>query len=98
MDICKTMNPKDQNDRPNGPWILFPEIIGVTVVALLLPLPLVHLLLSGHALAGIAGFALWFTALFFTVRFIRRRQYVFAYLPMLVVIGLFYIIYKGLSQ
>jgi len=63
--------------------LFFPEIIGVSILALLLPLPLLHLLLSGHVLASIAGFALWFVALFFAVRFIRRRQYGFAYFPML---------------
>jgi polyferredoxin len=92
------MDPEEHDERRNSPLILFPEIIGVSVIALLLPLPLVHLLLSGHALAGIAGFALWFTALFFTVRFIRRRQYGLAYLPMLVLIGLFYLVQKRLFQ
>jgi polyferredoxin len=91
------MDPKEQDDRRDSPWILFPEIIGVSVIAVLLPLPLVHLLLSGHALAGIAGLVVWFTALLFSVRFIRRRKYGLAYLPMLVIVGLFYIIYKTLS-
>jgi hypothetical protein len=93
LDEPKTMNTEKQGGGP-GPWILFPEIIGISVLALLLPLPLVHLLLSGHALAGIAGFALWFAALFFTGRFIRRRQYGFAYFPMLAMVGLYFMIQK----
>ena len=91
------MNLQEQKDKRESPLILFPEIIGVSVIALLLPLPFVHLLLSGHAFAGIAGLALWITALCFTVRFIRRRQYGLAYLPMLVMVGLFYIIHRELS-
>ena len=92
------MDPEEQDERRESPMILFPEIIGVSIIALLLPLPLIHLLLSGHALASIAGFVLWSTALFFIVRFIRRRQYGFAYLPMLALIGLFYIVYKELAR
>ena len=91
------MDPKEQDERRESPLILFPEIIGVSIIAVLLPLPLVHLVLSGYAPAGIAGLVVWFTALVFTVRFIRRREYGLAYLPMLVIIGLFYIIYKTLS-
>jgi hypothetical protein len=92
------MDPEEQEDRRESPLILFPEIIGISVLALLLPLPLVHLLLSGHALAGIGGFVLWFSAVFFAVRFIRRRQYGLAYLPMLVLLLLVYIIQKHMSQ
>ena len=86
------MNTEDQGEP--GLWILFPEIIFISVLALLLPLPLVHLLLSGQVLAGIAGFAFWFAALFFAVHFIRRRQYALASLPMLAMLGLFFIVQK----
>ncbi len=79
----------------SGPWILFPEIIGTSVVAVLLPLPLVHLLVSGQAFAGIAGFAVWFAALFFAVKFVRRRQYVLGLFPMLALLGLFLVIRKA---
>jgi polyferredoxin len=90
------MSTEDQGGKP-GPWILFPEIIGVSVVALLLPLPLVHMVLSGKALAGAVGLAFWLVAVFFAVRLIRRRQYGLAYLPMLATAGLFFLIRK-LSQ
>ena len=70
------------------------EIIFISTIALVLPVPLVHMLLSGHKLAGVTGFALWFAALFFTVRFMRRRQYALAWLPMLTILGLFFIIRK----
>ena len=84
------------NEQPNGPgpWILFPEIAGISVIGLLLPLPLVHLLLAGHAFLGASGLLVWLVAVFFTVKFIRRRQYGFAYLPMGVIAGLFLIVYK----
>ncbi len=93
LDELKTMNTEDQGGKL-GPWILFPEIIGICVLAVLLPLPLVHMLLSGQALASIVGFAFWFAALFFAVLFIRRRQYVFVFLPMLAMLGLFFIVKK----
>ena len=87
------MNPEKKDDRP-GPWVLFPEIIGASVIALLLPLPLVHMLLAGQVLEGIVGFELWLAALVFAVRFIRRRQYALVWFPMLVMIVLFLIIKK----
>jgi len=93
LDEAKTMNNEEHGGGP-GPWILFPEIIGISVLALLLPLPLVHMLLSGQMLASIAGFAFWFAALFFAVRFIRRRQYGLVYFPMFAMVGLYFIIRK----
>ena len=93
MHEFKAMKTEKHEGGP-GPWILFPEIIGISVLALLLPLPLIHMLLSGQALGGIAGFALWSGAIFLTVRFIRRRQYGLAYLPMAAMVGLFFIIQK----
>ena len=87
------MSANEQPDGP-GPWILFPEIIGISIIGLLLPLPLVHLLLAGHAFLGASGLLVWLVAVFFTVKFIRRRQYGFAYLPMGVIAGLFLIVYK----
>ena len=87
------MSDQKQNDGP-GPWILFPEVIGISVLALLLPLPLVHMLLAGQVFAGIVGFAFWLVALLFAVLFIRRRQYVLVWLPMLVMVGLFFAIRK----
>jgi hypothetical protein len=77
-----------------GSWILFPEIIGISILTILLPLPLVHMLFSGQVLAGIVGFAIWFAALFCAVHFMRRRQYVLVWFPMLVMIGLFLAIKK----
>jgi hypothetical protein len=68
------MSEQKQNERA-GLWMLFPEIIGISILTLCLPLPLVHMLLSGQVLAGVLGFILWFAALFFTVRFIWLRQY-----------------------
>jgi hypothetical protein len=50
------------------------------------------MLLSGQVLASIAGFAFWFAALFFAVRFMRRRRYGLVFLPMLAMLGLFFIV------
>lgn len=87
------MSDQKQNENPSS-WILFPEIIGISLLTLLLPLPLVHMLLSGQVFAGILGFVFWLAALFFTVRFIWLRQYRLAWLPMLLMIGLFFLIKK----
>lgn len=87
------MSAKKQPDGP-GPWILFPEIIGIAIIGLLLPLPLFHLLFAGHAFLGASGLLVWLVAVFFTVKFIRRRQYGFAYLLMGVIAALFLIVYK----
>jgi len=58
-------------------WILadFPGSIVALVLGLLAPLPLIHMLISGQKVPGIAGLALWSAALFFGVRYLRRRQY-----------------------
>lgn len=93
MDEFGIMSTDRQRDGP-GPWILFPEIIGVSVIGLLLPLPLIHLLFAGHAFLGTAGLLVWLAAVFFSVRFIRRRQYGLAYLPLAVIVGLFLIVHK----
>src|SRR6266568_496468 len=85
LDEPKTMKNEQQGGGP-GPWILFPEIIGISVLTLLLPLPLLHMMLSGQVFAGIVGFTFWLAALFYAVRFMRRRQYVLVWFPMLVMI------------
>ncbi len=77
-----------------SPWILFPEIIGVSIIALLLPLPLSHMLASGQTLAGAIGFVGWFVALFFAGRFIRRRQYGLVLLPMAAMLGFFFVVQR----
>ena len=87
------MSDKKQSDEL-GPLILFPEVTGISILALLLPVPLVHMLLSGQVFMGIIGFVFWFAALFFAVRFVRRRQHGLVWLPMLVMVGLFLIIKK----
>ncbi len=93
LDVFTIMNAEKRGDGP-GPWILFPEVIGTSVVALLLPLPLIHLIASGQVVAGGVGFVTWLAAVFFAVRFIRRRQYAFILLPLLALIGLFLVVLK----
>jgi len=93
LEEFETMSANDQRDCPS-PWILFPEICGVSIIGLLLPLPLVHLLLAGHAGLGATGLLVWGAAVGFSVRFIRRRQYGLAYLPMVVIAVLFLVVYK----
>ena len=92
------MKQDEQDGSSESPMILFPEILGVAVMAIVTPVCLVKLFLSGHVIASIVGFVFWFTALFFTVRFIKRRQYFFAYLPMLAILGLYYFLQKVLAH
>jgi hypothetical protein len=87
------MSRRRQDDEP-GPWILFPEIIPISVVAVLLPLPFAHMLLSGQALAGIVGLAFWLVAVLLSVHFVRRRRYWLVLFPMLAMVGLFFAIQK----
>lgn len=87
------MKTEKQGGEP-GPWILFPEIIGTSVVAVMLPLPLLQMLLSGQALVGIAGFTFWLGALFYAVRFTRQRRYGLVLFPMLVMWALLLIVRK----
>jgi hypothetical protein len=63
-------------------------------VAVLLLLPLVHMLLSGQALAGILGLALWLVAVLLSVHFVRRRKYGLVLVPMLAMAGVFFAIQK----
>jgi len=91
------MKPEERDDGHLGPWILFPEIIGVSILVIVALVCLVRLLLSGYVLAGLAGLALWSTVVFFAVRFIRRRQYFLAYLLILAILGLCYLFQRGLK-
>lgn len=87
------MSTEKQNVKPRL-WILFPEIIGTSIVALFLSLPPVHMLLSGQVFAGIVGLVLWLAALLCAIRFMWRRQYALVWLPMLVMIGLLFFVRK----
>ncbi len=93
LDEPANMSANAQPGGP-GPWILFPEIVGISIIGLLVPLPLVHLLLAGHALLGASGLLVWLVGVFFGVRFIRRRQYGFACLAMGIIAGLSLIVYQ----
>ena len=84
--------PESHETKDQGPPILFPEIIGISVLAILLPLPLAHLLLSGHVLAGFVALLFWLAALFSAVRLIWRRKYNFVWLPTLALIALFLVV------
>jgi len=78
-----------------GLWIFLNlDFIFVFFAALFMPLPMVHLLLSGHALIGTSGLLVWLAGAFFTVRFIRRRQYDSAALCIAAICGLALIAYK----
>jgi hypothetical protein len=85
------------NKQPDGlgPWIFLDlHFIFVFFAALFLPLPMVHLLLSGHAFIGASGLLAWLAGAFITVRFFRRRHYGSAALCMAAICGLALIVYK----
>jgi hypothetical protein len=92
---AKEENQKE-NDLSHNALILFPEIIGVSLMAIIMPFLLVKMLRAGHLLASVAGFLVWGIALFIAVSCIRRRQYALAYLPMIVIFGLYFLVWKAL--
>ena len=88
--------PLERDNRHRSPLILFPEIIGVSRMAILMPFLLVKMLLAGQALEAGFGFLLWAGALIFMMCCLRRRHYYLAYLPMIVIFGLYFLLQKVL--
>ena len=74
----------DEEDRsfPNGPWVIFPEIIGILIVAILAPFALIQMYSTGKVLLSIIGFCVWLVSIIYTSIFIKREQYFLAWLPM----------------
>jgi hypothetical protein len=81
----------------NGPWFLFPEIIGVSVFALSAPIFITKAFISGHVVAAIAASGLWLVAIVLAVIFIRRRHFLFVYFPMLLMGGVAFLLHHALS-
>tara|TARA_R110002072_G_scaffold14582_8_gene60188 strand:- start:37755 stop:38033 length:279 start_codon:yes stop_codon:yes gene_type:complete len=75
-------NNEEDNHFPHGPWLIFPEIIGVAVVAILAPFSLIEMYSNGKIIVPIIGFCCWLIALVYTVIFIKKGQYYLAWLPM----------------
>jgi hypothetical protein len=79
----------------SGLWLFLDlHFIPVFFAALFMPLPFVHLLMSGHPSIGASGLLVWLAGVFFTVRFFRRRQYDTAALCITAICGLALIAYK----
>jgi hypothetical protein len=83
-----------EQDWELGWWDIFPEVLGVLVVAVYLHFCFVHMPPAGQVLVGAAGFALWLAALFFAIRFMLRRKFGLAIFPMLALLGIFSILEK----
>jgi hypothetical protein len=74
----------DKEDKifPNGPWILFPEVIGIAIIAIFTPYALFQMYISGKVLFSIIGFIVWSISLIYTVILIKKERYFLARLPM----------------
>jgi hypothetical protein len=90
------MSAREQGDKRESPFWLFPEIIGVSAIALAAPVWLIKIWVAGYVVTSVAGVALWLSGVSLMVRFILRRQYFLAYLSMIPLFCLFYMIHRAL--
>lgn len=77
------------SNRPsiNQPWIVFPEIIGATIVAIYAPFHLAKMFMAGHIALSFLGSVCWLAGIFGTALCLRYRLYPLTFLPMLLVLG-----------
>jgi hypothetical protein len=81
------MSTREPQDSPlDQPWIVFPEIIGATIVAVWAPIYLAKLLFAGHVVLSLAGFVGWLVGVALTVICLKERMYVLAFWPMLLLL------------
>jgi hypothetical protein len=80
---------ENEEEKPpiNQPWIIFPEIIGASIVAIYAPFYLVQMFLAGHILWALLGFVGWLAGVTATVFCLKHRMYFMAIWPMLLVLG-----------
>jgi len=71
----------------NQKWIVFPEIIGVSAIAIYAPFYLVHMFMAGHFVWSILGFIGWSAGVTATLFCFKHRLYFAALLPMLLIPG-----------
>jgi hypothetical protein len=90
------MTAPEREDSPlSQPWIVFPEIIGVTIVAVSAPIYLARHLVAGHIALALAGFVCWLVGVGLTVVCLRKRMFVLAFWPMLLLLGVGLLIHKA---
>ena len=90
------MTAPEHDDSPvSQPWIVFPEIIGVTIVAVSAPIYLVGQLVAGHIALALAGFVCWLVGVVLTVVCLKKRMFVLAWWPMFVLLGVGFLIHKA---
>ena len=78
-----------ENDQPsiNQPWIVFPEIVGATIVAIYAPFYLAKMFMAGHIALSVLGGVCWLAGVLGTVLCLKHRLYLLTLLPMLLVLG-----------
>ena len=81
-----------ENELDKNPAIIFPEIIGITIIALYTPFYLYKLFQIGHYLISGLGFLMWGIGVYFTIYSLKEKNYFLAIFPMLVILGVGYLI------
>ena len=80
----------------NQPWILFPEIIGATIVAIYSPFYLAKMFFAGHVLLSLLGGIGWLAGAATTAWCLKQRLYMAAFWPMFIVLGVGLLIHHTL--
>jgi hypothetical protein len=87
---------ENESSPINRPWIVFPEIIGVSIVAIYAPLYLVQMFMAGHVVWSVMGLAGWAVGVATTVVCFKHRLYLLAFCPMLLMLGVGLLIHHTL--
>jgi hypothetical protein len=89
------MSDRDQSGRSESALLIFPEIIAVAAATIVTPIILIGVLRSGKTLVGGIGLIAWLFATGLCVRYLCRRQYALALLPMIVILGICLLIFHA---
>ena len=80
-----------KEDIKNNPAVIFPEIVGVLVTALATPYYLFGLYEKGYILVAGAGCLIWGLGVYYTIGLMRKKLYILAWFPMLLILGAGYL-------
>ncbi len=87
-----------EDDIKNNPAIIFPEIIGTTIVAIASPFYLYKLFENGYYLISGIGIIIWSVGIYFTIYALREKNYFIALLPMLMILGCGFLIHSFIGD
>ena len=81
----------------DNPAIVFPEIIGVAIVATYSPFYLWQIFQAGHGAVAALGAVGWAVGVTLTIALLRRKQFVLALAPMVLVLGVGLLIHRFIA-